>query len=129
MHFLSQHFPALDEATLVTEWNQFKFIPLPSTINKSIWDFYYPYRTTFPELWKLVQLLLIIPANTAACERGFSKLKIVKTDRRNRLSSEQLNNLITISLSKPSQEDDVLVSLAVNVWRTQSTKTVYFIHK
>ena len=29
-------------------------------------------RSCFTELWKLVQIFLVLPLNTAACERGFS---------------------------------------------------------
>ncbi len=35
-----------------------------------------------------VDLLLTIPAHSAECERGFSLLKTIKTDWRNKLSDE-----------------------------------------
>ena len=94
IHTLCQQFPTLiDESTVLNEWNQFKFDNMaasPSTFLKSPWSFYQPYQTSYPELWKLIQLLLhvVLPINSASCERGFSKMKIIKTDRRNRLSSD-----------------------------------------
>ena len=125
IHTLCVQFPCLDEALLLCEWNLFKFdsaATSPSALQKSLWDFYYPHRVLYPVLWKLVQLLLTIPINSAACERGFSKMKIVKTDRRNRLSTEQLNSLMTVSLSNPLLKDDVLISRAIGIWHKQKRR-------
>ena len=46
----------------------------------------------------MVQILLVLPLNTAACERGFLLMNLVKTDRRNRLSEELLEHLMVVSL-------------------------------
>ena len=127
IHTLCQHFPTLiDESTVLNEWNQFKFDNMaasPSTFLKSPWSFYQPYQTSYPELWKLIQLLLhvVLPINSASCERGFSKMKIIKTDRRNRLSSDQLNNLRMVSLAQ-DVKDDVIISKAVIMWHKQKRR-------
>ena len=46
----------------------------------------------------LVDLLLSIPAHSVECERGFSLLKIIKTDWRNRLVDDAVTDLIRITL-------------------------------
>ena len=85
-------------------------------------------RNTFTELWKLVQILLVLPLNTAACKRGFLLMNIVKTDRRNRLSDELLDHLMVVSLHAKfikSEEDEVrLIIAASKLW--YSKKKRYF---
>ena len=75
---------------------------------------------TFTDLWKLVQILLVLPLNTAACKRGQLLLNIVKTYRRNRLSEELLDHLMVVSLHAKfikSEEDEArLISAASKLW-------------
>ena len=108
---------------VLAEWNQLKFEDLSSatTFQRSPWQFYQAYVQSYPELWKLVEALLVLPVNTAACERGFSKMKIFKTDLRNHLSSEQLNNLMTISLASVDNEDS-LISRAIKLWHRKKRR-------
>ena len=54
---------------------------------------------------QLVKILLVIPSNTALCERGFSACNRVKTKLRNPLMNESLNALLTILLNGPDTED------------------------
>ena len=56
------------------------------------------HTTVFPLLANLASCLLVIPASTADCERGFSALKRIKTSTRNRLSSGTLDDLMIIDL-------------------------------
>ena len=122
----------IHQETLEEEWIWFKFIKFPSTslqlAAQSLWDFYIQYRNTFTELWKLVQILLVLPLNTAACERGFSLNNIVKTDRRNRLSDELLDHLMVVSLHakfiKSEADEARLISAASKLWH--SKKKRYF---
>ena len=71
----------VDEEEVLSQWDQLKFEAVtcpPVRYNKSRWKFYMTYQTVFPEFWKLVQILLTLPVNTAACEWGFSKMKIIQ---------------------------------------------------
>lgn len=52
-------------------------------------------RRTFPNACKLAELILSLPHSNADAERIFSILKDVKTAKRNRLSDETLNALLT----------------------------------
>jgi hypothetical protein len=49
-------------------------------------------HTTFPLVYRLVELALILPVTTATIERAFSAMKIVKTDLRNKMGSDWLNH-------------------------------------
>ena len=49
------------------------------------------YRDDHPNILSLVDLCLTLPASSAKCERGFSLMKVVKTDWRNKLKSSTLN--------------------------------------
>ena len=49
----------------------------------------------------LVELLLVFPVSNATVERGFSAMKRIKSDWRNRLNEETLDNLMRISIDGP----------------------------
>ena len=57
-----------------------------------------PYGEVFPEMFKLCKIALALPVSTAACERSFSVLKLVKTVLRNSMSDERLSNLGVLSI-------------------------------
>lgn len=50
----------------------------------------------FPNLSKCVALLFCLPASNAVCERAFSALKLIKTNRRNRLHNDSVSSLMRI---------------------------------
>ena len=73
------------------------------------------YNSVAPGFLKLIDLLLTIPATSAEAERGFSILKLTKTDDRNRMQNVSLNNLLAIKLlSLPEEAFDP--APAVNDW-------------
>ena len=55
---------------------------------------------------RLWQVMLVIPASTAACERGFSRQNLIKTSHRTSLSLETLDCLMFLSLHAPTLEQD-----------------------
>ena len=58
-----------------------------------------PYGEVFPEMFKqCLNIALALPVSTAACERSFSVLKLVKTVLRNSMSDERLSNLGVLSI-------------------------------
>ncbi|KAL5494009.1 hypothetical protein EMCRGX_G015277 [Ephydatia muelleri] len=59
----------------------------------------------YPQLSCLANLALVIPINTADCERAFSTMKRVKTRIRNRLKSVTLDALLRISIQGPSLDE------------------------
>ena len=60
------------------------------------------YDITCSNILSLIDLLLTIPVATAECERGFSRMKIIKNDYRTCLRSTVLTNIMRIQLDSPS---------------------------
>ena len=57
-------------------------------------------RMAFPLVYRLITLALLLPVATASVERVFSAMNIIKTDLRNRMSDEWLNDLILCYIEK-----------------------------
>ncbi|XP_050233531.1 uncharacterized protein LOC126682018 [Mercurialis annua] len=51
-------------------------------------------HSTFPLVYRLIELALILPVATASVERAFSAMKHVKSDVRNSMADESLNDLM-----------------------------------
>ena len=68
-----------------------------------------------------VDLPLSIPAHSSECERGFSLMKLVKTDWRNCLTDDAFTDLIQINLHcadiKEFNPDQ-----AIDLWNTASIR-------
>jgi len=55
---------------------------------------------TFPLVYRLIKLALLLPVATATVERAFSAMNIIKTDLRKRMFDEWLNDLILCYIEK-----------------------------
>ena len=51
-------------------------------------------QSLFPKLSQLMLNLLVLPHSSAAVERIFSQINLIKTDMRNRLNTKSVNGLI-----------------------------------
>ena len=54
----------------------------------------------FPEMFKLINIMLTLPVGTATVERSFSQMKMIKTRLRNRLNDTNLKRLMRIAMSR-----------------------------
>ncbi|XP_022004126.1 uncharacterized protein LOC110901623 [Helianthus annuus] len=67
---------------------------------------------TFPLVYRTLKLALVLPVATATVERCFSKMKLIKTDLRNRMGDEYFNNALICVVEKESfckvKEEDVM---------------------
>ncbi|XP_040890423.1 zinc finger MYM-type protein 1-like isoform X2 [Toxotes jaculatrix] len=61
-------------------------------------QFIEPYKEVFFELYRLCKIAVAIPVSTAACERSFSTLKLVKTYLRSTMNDDRLSNLGVLSI-------------------------------
>ncbi|XP_067118864.1 52 kDa repressor of the inhibitor of the protein kinase-like [Centruroides vittatus] len=61
--------------------------------------------TIMPNLWTTLKILLTIPVTVAACERSFSKLKLIKTYLRSTMTNERLNSLAILSIEKEVEKN------------------------
>jgi len=59
-----------------------------------------PFRTLFPNIVKLIQLLRVIPATSATAERSFSCLRRVKTWLRSTMSQTRLNSMVILHANR-----------------------------
>ncbi|KAK9079615.1 hypothetical protein SSX86_001288 [Deinandra increscens subsp. villosa] len=55
---------------------------------------------TFPLVYRLLKLILVLPVATATVERCFSAMKIVKTNLRNRIGKDFLNACVICTVEK-----------------------------
>ena len=127
---IAAHFTtAVDSARLQLEWMRFKHILLNQLSDKTAdavmgilvsdtsLSFLYPY------LSKIASIALTLPVSTADCERGFSTMNRIKTDRRTRLNTPTLDKLIRISSEGPNI-DSFDFDTAVSVWAEKSNRRI-----
>jgi hypothetical protein len=79
-----------------------------------------------PKLTRLAELVLMIPVSNAWPEKGASKVKIIKTDLRNRLKNDMLEGLMHLTVNGPDictdQYDDLITSSIKNWLKTKSRR-------
>ena len=63
------------------------------------------YTMNHQNILKVMDLILTLPATSSEVERGFSQMKFIKTIIRSKLSTENLNNLITIKMLAVSNDE------------------------
>ena len=91
----------IDAAQCRSEWALVKTLVLqqkyPRDSTKELWKLLYEFhRDSIPNMIKVAKLCLIMPYQTAECERGFSSQNLIKTSRRNSIKEAHLNMLMTI---------------------------------
>ncbi|XP_042387989.1 uncharacterized protein LOC121980087 [Zingiber officinale] len=57
-------------------------------------------NTVFSLVYRLIELALVLPVATASVERVFSAMKIIKTDFRNRMGDEWMNDSLIVYIEK-----------------------------
>lgn len=58
------------------------------------------YHTTFPLVYRVIELILVLPVATATVERAFSAMKIVKTDLRNKIGDDFLTDALVCYIER-----------------------------
>ena len=80
------------------------------------------YSENHQNILAVINLVQTLPASSAEVERGFSQLKILKSDIRSTLSEERLNDLLAVKLlSADIQNFDPMP--AIELWNTSSVRT------
>ena len=59
------------------------------------------YTGIFPKIFKLLNIILVLPVGTASVERSFSSMKQIKTRLRNRVNNANLAHLMRIAIEGP----------------------------
>jgi len=65
-----------------------------------------------------------LPVGTASVERSFSKMKMMKTQPRNRLSEKSLSYLIKISIESPQKLTDKDLKTMIEIWNRKARRIV-----
>ena len=71
-------------------------------------------------VYRLIKLSLVLPVATASVERSFSSMKLVKTELRNRMGDEYMNNACICYIEKEFLQQ---VSVESVMQRFQKMKT------
>ena len=119
----------IDAEQVRQEWSLCKEIVMqemyPRTSIKDLWKMIFTYhQDTFPNMLVLARLALIMPYQTADCERGFSCQNGIKTSRRNRWQEKHLNDLMTIKIEGPRVEDMVF-QRAIISWKHKKERKIF----
>ena len=59
----------------------------------------------YQRVLSIISLILTLPASTSESEKGFSLMKITKTDHRYKMKTSTLGDLLTIRQCTPSVRD------------------------
>lgn len=93
-----------------------------SDIPKLSWHtIFKKYKGHYNNILSLIELLLTLPASSAEVERGFSQLKMLKSNLRSRLGEGLLNNLLAIKLLS-CDISTFDAQLAIHLWSKQGTR-------
>jgi hypothetical protein len=97
---------------MLEEWKHFKVDVVRGNIGiekvksdsfSEFWSFVSRhYRRRYPWLVMLLLIVRLLPIGSADCERMFSLMNRLKTDRRNRLTTEKLDVLMRVNRLAPS---------------------------
>ena len=81
-------------------------------------------ESAFQKFQKLLRLYVLIPQSEAVVERGFSKMKLMVTDKRTRLEPESHCSLMRISCnSEPLSTEEV--NAVIDVWKTSGSRHIF----
>ena len=70
-------------------------------------------------MFALMDLVLTLPASTAECERGFSAMKVVKSNQRSSLNGDTLSDLLMVKLHS-AEISSFDPHPAMELWKTHS---------
>ena len=121
--------PMINAEACRAEWSVAKKIAMdqmyPRDSTKILWKLMYMHhRESLPNLMILANLALIMPYQTADCERGFSCQNGIKTSRRSRMKEKSMNILMTIKVEGGSVETYDF-SKAVHAWKTKKNRRIF----
>ena len=80
-------------------------------------------KPMLPNLLDLIELYRILPLSTVDCERGFSRMNLIKTDLRSRLSDCRLEALMHISINGPENIENQLDQI-IQEWNSKLDRKI-----
>ena len=96
----------INDGHALAEWDMLKsdsYGRYNVSVQKLLWtDVLQCYGDSYYNILCVIDLIRTKPASSAENKRGFSQMKLVKTDRRSRMNNPALNDLMNIQLESPS---------------------------
>ncbi|XP_060691791.1 uncharacterized protein LOC132822428 isoform X2 [Hemiscyllium ocellatum] len=113
---LQNHFSDLlsnDGKDLVAEWDQMKYLIASrkgESLDEVCIDLAHSdmWRKEYPNFSILSEVCVVMSASTAEPDTGFTSVNLIKNKYRNRLTSDQLDQLLRLCLEKPEDRQDYL---------------------
>jgi hypothetical protein len=106
-HFCNISFLNISPQVAQIEWNTIKNL-IKDNVGKysTISDLlqFPDLKVTYPNMYKVLSVIVCMPVTSVDCERGFSKMSLIKSDIRNKLNSETLNALMNVSISDVNRD-------------------------
>ena len=103
--------PFIHSEELMLEWSDLRTYMILNCASKTmiemlemLSDHGSALSTVYPNFNKLAQVCLLLPLNTAGCERAFSTMRRVKSRLRSQMNNSTLNNCMRISMEGPPFE-------------------------
>uniref|UniRef100_A0A3Q1IGA1 SET domain-containing protein n=1 Tax=Anabas testudineus TaxID=64144 RepID=A0A3Q1IGA1_ANATE len=87
--------------SLVVEWKDLKADYCSMNGFKEVISHICRYKQRFPLLNRIVQVVRVLPSSTACCDKGRVSLQKMCKSNRSRLTLEQMNDLLTVSVNGP----------------------------
>ena len=121
----------IDPEVTRDEWQNLKLLVkaqgYPRDNMRTLWALINKFhRENFPNLIKLAALGLTTPCHTSDCERGSSVQNQIKVAKRNRLSSNRLDDLSLIAIEGPTvKEFSLLGNEALKIWKDQKRRKIF----
>ena len=120
----------INGSTMKDEWPVLKEI-LYSNFRQSTmqecWEVLLQQKGQLETIKKLAKIALLIPANTAQCERGFSRYNLIKTKTRSRLKVSSVSSLLTLAIEGPPLrefESTLDLHKAFKVWANMKQRRI-----
>ena len=73
----------------------------------------------FPNLYRVMCLVAVVPASSNACERSISKLRLIKTYLRSTMRQERLSNLALINIHR---EIELIPEVILDIFAIQFSR-------
>lgn len=87
--------------SLVVEWKDLKADYCSMNGFKEVVSHICRYKQRFPLLNRIVQVVRVLPSSTACCDKGRGSLQKMCKNNHSRLTLEQMNDLLTVSVNGP----------------------------
>lgn len=70
------------------------------SVNSNVCEYWKSQKSISPDLYKLAQVVLAVPATQVSVERSFSALNLILNNRRTSLSEKTLKEIMFVKLNK-----------------------------